>query len=122
MALLAGALTLWVTFTPCFLWIFAGAPYVEALLARPRLKGALSGISAAVTGVILNLSVWFALHVLFDTVVRTPIGPRPDLAGFLPLNAALVVLAGVFLLVLRLPMIVGLALMAAAAGGLHLLG
>lgn len=122
LALLAGALTLWVTFTPCFLWIFAGAPYVEALLARPRLKGALSGISAAVTGVILNLSVWFALHVLFDTVVRTPIGPRPDLAGFLPLNAALVVLAGVFLLVLRLPMIVGLALMAAAAGGLHLLG
>ena len=49
-------------------------------------QGALSGISAAVTGVILNLSVWFALHVLFDTVVRTPIGPRPDLAGFLPLN------------------------------------
>ncbi|HKL55906.1 MAG: chromate efflux transporter [Roseovarius sp.] len=122
LALLTGALTLWVTFTPCFLWIFAGAPYVEALLARPRLEGALSGISAAVTGVILNLSVWFALHVLFDTVTRTPLGPRPELASFLPLNAALVVLAGVFLLVLRLPMILGLALMAAAAGGLHLLG
>lgn len=121
LALLAGALTLWVTFTPCFLWIFAGAPYVEALLARPRLKGALSGISAAVTGVILNLSVWFALHVLFDSITRTPFGPRPELATFVPLNAALVVLAAVFLLVLRLPMIVGLALMAAAAGGLHFL-
>jgi chromate transporter len=63
---LAGAaITLWVTFAPCFLWIFAGAPYVEALAARPRLTGALSGITAAVVGVILNLGLWFALHTLW---------------------------------------------------------
>ena len=62
---LGGALTLWVTFTPCFLWIFSGAPYIERLLAAPRLRAALSGVSAAVVGVIANLSLWFALHVLF---------------------------------------------------------
>jgi len=119
MALLAGGMTLWVTFTPCFLWIFAGAPYVEALLARPRLKGALAGISAAVTGVILNLSVWFALHVLFDTVSRGPFGPVPALDSLQAVNAALVGLAAVLLLWLRLPMVGGLALMALAGAGLH---
>jgi chromate transporter len=67
-ALLAGLLTLWMTFVPCFLWIFAGAPYVEILLARPKLAAALRAISAAVVGVILNLSVWFALHVAFQKV------------------------------------------------------
>jgi chromate transporter len=62
---LAGAaITLWVTFAPCFLWIFAGAPYVESLASRPRLTGALSGITAAVVGVILNLGLWFAYHTL----------------------------------------------------------
>ncbi len=119
LALLAGGMTLWVTFTPCFLWIFAGAPYVEAILARPRLKGALAGISAAVVGVILNLSVWFALHVLFETVARGPLGPLPDPASFAPINAGLTVIAGIILLGLRIPMIPGLALMAAVAGGLH---
>lgn len=119
LALLAGGITLWVTFTPCFLWIFAGAPYVEALLARPRLKGALAGISAAVTGVILNLSVWFALHVLFDTVSRGPFGPVPALDSLQAVNAALVGLAAVLLLWLRLPMVGGLALMALAGAGLH---
>src|SRR6056297_3366386 len=119
LALLAGGMTLWVTFTPCFLWIFAGAPYVEAILARPRLKGALAGISAAVVGVILNLSVWFALHVLFETVARGPLGPLPDPASFAPVNAGLTVIAGIILLGLRIPMIPGLALMAAVAGGLH---
>ena len=58
------AITLWVTFAPCFLWIFAGAPYVESLATRPRLTGALSGITAAVVGVILNLALWFAWHTL----------------------------------------------------------
>ena len=63
---LAGAaITLWVTFAPCFLWIFAGAPYVEALATRPRLTAALSGITAAVVGVILNLGLWFAYHTLW---------------------------------------------------------
>ncbi len=65
MGLAAALVTLWVTFVPCFLWIFAGAPYVEWIATRPRLTGALSGITAAVVGVIANLSVWFALNVWF---------------------------------------------------------
>jgi chromate transporter len=68
---LAGAIiTLWMTFAPCFLWIFAGAPYIEHIGRLPRLSGALAAITAAVVGVILNLSVWFGLHVLFGKVVR----------------------------------------------------
>lgn len=75
LALAAGALTLWMTFVPCFLWIFAGAPYVETLLSRPRLQSALAGITAAVVGVILNLSLWFAGHVLFGEVSPFALGP-----------------------------------------------
>ena len=75
---LAGALvTLWMTFAPCFLWIFAGAPYIDAIGRRPRLSGALSAITAAVVGVILNLSLWFGLHVLFGHVERLPGWFRP---------------------------------------------
>ena len=73
---IAGALvTLWVTFAPCFLWIFAGAPYIEQLTAQPRLKGALEAITAAVVGVILNLSLWFSLHVLFAELSSHQSGP-----------------------------------------------
>jgi chromate transporter len=62
---LGGVLTTWVTFTPCFLWIFLGAPFVEALRHARALNAALAAISAAVVGVIMNLALWFALHVLF---------------------------------------------------------
>ena len=65
---LAAVLTVWVTFTPCFLWIFLGAPYVEQLRANKALNAALSAITAAVVGVVLNLAVWFALHTLFGQV------------------------------------------------------
>jgi chromate transporter len=65
---LGGLLTTWVTFTPCFLWIFLGAPFVEALRGQKALGGALSAITAAVVGVILNLAIWFAMHVLFREV------------------------------------------------------
>jgi chromate transporter len=71
-ATLGGLLTTWVTFVPCFLWIFFGAPFVEALRANKALGAALGAITAAVVGVILNLAVWFALHVLFAKVVPTP--------------------------------------------------
>jgi len=64
----AALVTLWVTFVPCFLWIFAGAPYIEWLSDQPKLKKAMSAITAAIVGVILNLSVWFALHVWFTNV------------------------------------------------------
>ena len=67
----AGAiLALWVTFVPCFLWIFTGAPYIEWIVAQPRLRNVLSTITAAVVGVILSLSLWFGLHVLFVEVSR----------------------------------------------------
>jgi len=62
---LGGLLATWVTFTPCFLWIFLGAPYIETLRGNKGLAGALSAITAAVVGVILNLSIWFALHTVF---------------------------------------------------------
>jgi chromate transporter len=65
---LGAAMTTWVTFVPSLLWIFAGAPFIEPLRANQRLSGALAAITAAVVGVILNLSVWFALHVLFGQV------------------------------------------------------
>lgn len=65
---LASLVTVWVTFVPCFLWIFLGAPYVEALRGHRALNGMLSAITAAVVGVILNLAAWFALHVFFHEV------------------------------------------------------
>ena len=72
MGVLGALVTLWATFAPCFLWIFAGAPYIERLNAEPRLKSALAAVTAAVVGVILNLTVWFALHVLFASVGEQP--------------------------------------------------
>ena len=95
------AVTLWMTFAPCFLWIFAGAPYIEAIGRRPRLSGALATITAAVVGVILNLSLWFGLHVLFGQVDRMQGWFRPwvpdwgNLDGF---SLGLSVLAAVVLL------------------------
>lgn len=68
-ATLGGLLATWVTFTPCFLWIFVGAPYIERLRGNTGLSGALSAITAAVVGVILNLSIWFAMHTLFRETV-----------------------------------------------------
>lgn len=75
LALIAGFLTLWVTFIPCFLWIFAGAPYIDWISSQPRLHGALSAITAAVVGVILNLSIWFMLHVFFEKISDIQFGP-----------------------------------------------
>ena len=75
MGLLGAFVALWATFAPCFLWIFAGAPYIEWITKQPRLKGALAGITAAVVGVILNLAIWFALHVFFGKVTLIEFGP-----------------------------------------------
>ena len=75
LGLAAALVTLWVTFVPCFLWIFAGAPYIEWISAQPRLRGALAAITAAVVGVILNLSLWFAAHVFFGEVGEVSAGP-----------------------------------------------
>jgi chromate transporter len=66
---LGGLLATWVTFTPCFLWIFLGAPFVEAMRHNKALAGALAAITASVVGVILNLAIWFAIHSVFREVV-----------------------------------------------------
>ena len=96
--LAAGALTLWCTFVPCFLWIFGAAPYVEILLSQPRLKGALDAITAAVVGVILNLSLWFAMHVLFGETTLSTFGLLPVLQSFDLVAFILLILAAVMLL------------------------
>ena len=84
--MLGAALTTWVTFAPCFLWIFAMAPWMDRLQRAPALKGGLAGVTAAVVGVIANLALWFALHVLFARVAVVEAGPLrvqwPDPASF----------------------------------------
>jgi len=72
--ILGSMITTWVTFAPCFLWIFLGGPYIEKLRNNKLLASALSAITAAVVGVILNLAVWFSLHVIFKTVNEVFIG------------------------------------------------
>jgi chromate transporter len=87
MGVLGAIITLWATFAPCFLWIFVGAPYIEWLRTAPRLQSALAAVTAAVVGVILNLTVWFGLHVLFGTITETWAGPlRLYLPQFASLN------------------------------------
>jgi chromate transporter len=117
--LLGAGLTLWATFAPCFLWIFAGAPYVERLSANPRLAGALAGVTAAVVGVILNLSLWFALHVLFGTVTATWLGPlqlwTPDLATLNVEALVLAILAAILLFGFHVGIAGTLAIAAAAS-------
>ena len=119
LAVAGGLMTLWVTFVPCFLWIFVGAPYIDWISAQPRLNTALRAITAAVVGVILNLSLWFALHVVFGTVTETQIGVlRLWLPDVTTLNAdalVLIVLSAVLLLQVRLAIGWALGLSALAA-------
>lgn len=97
-----GLLALWVTFVPCFLWIFLGAPYVERLRRVGWLAAALSAITAAVVGVILNLALWFALHVLFGRIDEVWWGPlrfyRPALDSLDPVALILTIAAAVAML------------------------
>ena len=128
MALVAGVLTLWVTFVPCFIWIFAGAPLIDWLEGRPRLRGALAAITAAVVGVIANLSVWFALHVFFGTVDPVNFGPIqsivPQLTTLQPIATLLALIAGYLLLwrqwslTLVLPVCAALSLLFSGLSGL----
>lgn len=95
--IIGAALTIWVTFAPCFLWIFALAPWIERLEHARRLQGALAAVTAAVVGVIANLTLWFALHVLFARVGRIEAGPvsisLPDWASLDPVALGLAVAA-----------------------------
>ena len=120
---IAGALlTLWVTFVPCFLWIFTGAPYIDWISHQPRLERALNGITAAVVGVILNLSIWFALHVFFADVTKQQVGPitiwQPTLASF-DIKVLILALVAAFLLLYRKWSITPV-LLVCAVGGLGL--
>lgn len=96
---LAALLTVWVTFLPSFLWIFAGAPYMEAVRGNRALAGALAAITASVVGVILNLAVWFALHVIFAQMGEGVLGmPLPVFASVQPLPLVLAVGAALAML------------------------
>ena len=114
LGLAAALVTLWMTFAPCFLWVFVGAPYLDWIASRPRLTGALAAITASVVGVILNLSLWFALHVFFADVSDWRAGPLqlplPQLASLQPVAAVLGLLSA--WLILRrhwgLPQMLGL--------------
>ena len=109
----------WVTFVPCFLWIFLGAPYVESLRRNRALASMLAAITAAVVGVIGNLSAWFALHVLFDRVAERHWGPLwvqvPDLTSARP--ASMLIAAGSLAALLGLRWGIGRTLLLAVAAG-----
>ena len=110
-----GGIFLWMTFVPCFLWIFVGAPYVEYLQGNAQISQALAKITAAVVGVILNLSLWFGLHVLFGDVQRLDgIVPMwwPTLGGFDGAALVLAIIAGFALLRFHMGMVKTLALSA----------
>ncbi|WP_236024833.1 chromate transporter [Arenibaculum pallidiluteum] len=123
---LGGLLTTWVTFAPCFLWIFLGAPFVETLRGNRALSAALSAITAAVVGVILNLAIWFALHVLFAEVEEIRLGAATlDVPVLASVNwAALALTAAAVVAVFRFGagMMAVLAACSAAGIALHLAG
>ena len=117
-------LTTWVTFVPCFLWIFAGAPFIERLRGNRALSSALTAITAAVVGVILNLALWFAIHTLFARVhdVPTPTGSH-DVLALASINLpALALSAAALIAVLRFKAgVLPVLLCSAAAGAAYVL-
>jgi chromate transporter len=123
---LGGLLATWVTFVPCFLWIFAGAPFIEKLRGHRALNGALSAITAAVVGVVLNLALWFAIHTVFhDTVAVRGYGfafDAPVLASVDLWALILSIAAVVAIFRFKTGMLPTLAACSAAGIALYLLG
>ncbi|HEV2574418.1 MAG TPA: chromate efflux transporter [Beijerinckiaceae bacterium] len=125
-ATLGGLLATWVTFIPCFLWIFLGAPFIERLRGNKALAGALSAITAAVVGVILNLAIWFAIHSIFHATV--PVQwlafsfDAPALTSIDPWALVLSVAAAFAIFRLNAGMLTTLAICSLASIGLHLAG
>lgn len=121
---LASLLVTWVTFVPCFLFIFLGAPHVEGLRHNTALSAALTGITASVVGVIANLAVFFAVNTLFDQVDRIEVGPInmqiPELDSFDPLAAAVTALAFLLLFRFRWSVLRTLGSCTAVGAALHL--
>jgi chromate transporter len=123
---LGGLLATWVTFVPCFLWIFLGAPFIERMRGNKALSGALSAITAAVVGVVLNLAIWFAIHTIFRDVRQVTAGP---LHFDMPLLAsvdlwALAISAAAIIAMFRMKIGIFMTLGGASAAGiaLHLAG
>ena len=124
--IVGSVITTWVTFIPCFLWIFLGAPYIEHLRGNTSLNAALSTVTAAVVGVILNLSIWFALHTLFGKLHESHAGgarlliPARETLDL----TALLIAAGAFvaLFVFKRGMIVTLVFSATFGVLLHMIG
>lgn len=120
---LGAALTTWVTFMPCFLWIFIGAPFIERLRGNTAIAGALTTLTAAVVGIILNLAVWFAVHTLFDdTVTLSGFGmsfDAPVLTSANPWAIGLAIIAALGLWVLRLGVVPVLAICSIAGIALN---
>lgn len=120
---LASMLVTWVTFVPCFLWIFLGAPYVESLRGNASLSSALSAITAAVVGVILNLAMWFGLHTLFTKVdEQRYYGFRLLIPDWITIDWAALVITGVAIVMLfrfRMGMIHVLLICAAVGAAWH---
>ena len=125
LGLAGAAVALWMTFAPCFLWIFAGAPWLDHLTRRPGLQGALAAISAAAVGVIGSISVWFALHVLFSRVGSAGSGwlsvPVPDMSSIQITAAGLTVAAGIMIFGARWPVPLVLALCALGSWGVSVI-
>jgi len=123
---LGGLLATWVTFTPCFLWIFLGAPFIEVLRGNRALNGALSAITAAVVGVVLNLAIWFAIHTIFRDTVPIRAFPlafdAPRLASVDWLALALALAAAVAIFRFKVGMIPTLAACCGVGLALYLLG
>jgi len=123
---LSGLLATWVTFIPCFLWIFLGAPFVETLRGNKALNAALSAITAAVVGVVLNLAIWFAIHSVFRETVPVHAFPlsfdAPRLASVDWLALALTIAAAVAIFRFKIGMIATLAACCGTGIALFLLG
>jgi chromate transporter len=123
---LGGLLATWVTFTPCFLWIFLGAPFIETMRGNSALAGALSAITAVVVGVILNLSIWFAIHTIFrQTVPVRSLGlsfEAPVLSSVDPCALLLVVAAAVAIFRFNAGMLIVLAGSCGAGLALYVAG
>jgi chromate transporter len=123
---LGGLLATWVTFTPCFLWIFLGAPFIEKLRGNKALSAALSAITAAVVGVVLNLAIWFAIHTVFRQTIAVRAFPlsfdAPNLASVDLWALVLSVAAALAIFRFKVGMIATLAACCLAGIGLYLVG
>jgi len=125
-AIIASLLTTWVIFVPSFLFIFLGAPYVERLRHNTSLSAALTGVTAAVVGVIANLALYFAIHTLFADTSTHQAGPLrftlPDLTTFQPVAAVITALAVVLIFAVKWPMLRVLAVCAVLGAGAAVIG